>query len=39
MQAELIKAEQNYDVTTRESLSVILSLRHFREFILGYKIH
>ena len=35
----LNKAERNYDVTTREALSVIWSLRHFRELILGYKIH
>ena len=35
----LIKAEQNYDVTTRGALSVVWSLRHFRELILGYKIH
>ena len=33
------KAEQNDDVTTRESLSVVLSLRHFRELILGYKMY
>ena len=35
----LNKAEQNDDVTTRESLSVVLSLRHFRELILGYKMY
>ncbi len=35
----LNKAEQNYDVTKRESLAVIWALRHFRELILGYKIH
>ncbi len=35
----LNKAEQNYDVTKRESLAVNWALRHFRELILGYKIH
>ena len=33
------KAEENYDVTSRESLSFIWALHHFRELILGYKIH
>ena len=31
--------EQNYELTTCESLSVIWSLRHFSEFNIGYKIH
>ncbi len=35
----LNKAEQNYEVTKRESFAVIWALRHFRELILGYKIH
>ena len=35
----LNKVEENYDVTTRESLSVVWSSCHFRELILGYKIH
>ncbi len=35
----LNEAEQNYGVTKRESLAVIWALRHFRELILGYKIH
>lgn len=35
----LNKAEQNYDVTNLESLSVIWALRHFRELILGYRIN
>ncbi len=35
----LNKAEENYDVTKRESLAVIWTLRNFRELILGYKIH
>lgn len=34
----LNKAEQNYDVTNRESLAVVWALRHFREIILGYPI-
>ena len=35
----LNKAEQNYDVTTCQSLSVVWALRHFCELILQYKIH
>ena len=35
----LNKAEQNYDVTTRERLPVIWALRHFRDLILWYMIH
>ena len=31
--------QQNYVLTTHESLSVTWSLRHFRELILGYKVH
>ena len=32
-------AERNYSVTHREAHSVVWSLHHFRDIILGYKIH
>lgn len=35
----LNKAQQNYDVTNRESYAIVWALRHFRELILGYKVH
>ena len=35
----LNSAERNYSVTHREALAVVWSLRHFRDLILGYRIH
>ena len=35
----LNKAQQNFDVTNRESYAIIWALRHFRELILGYNVH
>ena len=35
----LNSAERNYSVTNREALAVVWALRHFRDLILGYKIH
>ncbi len=35
----LNKAELNYSVTHKEALGVVWALRHFKDLILGYRIH